>query len=296
MPPLQGTIRPPNRKIAYDASSIVDFAEQHFREHKYSRWNGRQIRNACQTALALIEFDAHGGKTLGETAYLEFGRYLGDIRRTQGDRRAIDFRLRASMNTPYQTTPSRFLARVDGSRSDGKDGRHSSPLSESHYPVQGDPSQPLEDQGYRAGPSSNTGPVYGQYPQQRQPIGPMGNSGSGGYETQQGFSHPGSHQGQMDQKRYQAHEAQQAYQMWSGQQGQGWENPNLVMNHNPALQPLQGQPRQGQHFRGQPQYGYVNMQHGVGTQNHTIPEPDSSMQTPYSGGLGGGHGAGGSTG
>lgn len=87
------------RNIIFDASSIKDFAEQHFDEHMYRRWNGRQIRNACQTALALVEFDAQGSsldidseldkdavvrlelkyfKTV-QSAYLDFGEYLGDI-------------------------------------------------------------------------------------------------------------------------------------------------------------------------------------------------------------------------
>ncbi|KAJ2989593.1 hypothetical protein NUW58_g3395 [Xylaria curta] len=55
------------RVVKYDMSAIENFAERHFREHPYGRWNGRQIRNACQTALALAEFDAHGGKIQGES-------------------------------------------------------------------------------------------------------------------------------------------------------------------------------------------------------------------------------------
>ncbi|PTD01173.1 hypothetical protein FCULG_00012761 [Fusarium culmorum] len=48
------------REIRYDASSIEEFARQHYIKHKFGRWNGRQIRNLCQTALALAEFDAQG--------------------------------------------------------------------------------------------------------------------------------------------------------------------------------------------------------------------------------------------
>ncbi|KXX78119.1 hypothetical protein MMYC01_205087 [Madurella mycetomatis] len=87
------------RKIMYDESSIQDFAEQHFREHPFSRWNGRQIRNA---SLQLNHF------RLVQAAYLDFGSYLGDIRGTKGDRRAFDFSLRAKTNTAYQIMPSRF--------------------------------------------------------------------------------------------------------------------------------------------------------------------------------------------
>lgn len=38
------------REIIFGDSSIEDFAKQTFTQHKYSRWNGRQIRNLCQTA------------------------------------------------------------------------------------------------------------------------------------------------------------------------------------------------------------------------------------------------------
>ncbi|EOO04062.1 putative aaa family atpase protein [Phaeoacremonium minimum UCRPA7] len=94
------------RKIIYDVSSIENFAEQHFRDNIYSRWNGRQIRNACQTALALAEFDTHGGNTeatvdkdlavalqlkhftVVQRAYLDFAKYLGDIHGTKGDQHA----------------------------------------------------------------------------------------------------------------------------------------------------------------------------------------------------------------
>ena len=54
-----------NRKVSYDKAAISDFCTKHFGKHKYSRWNGRQIRNACETALALADYDAHGGEMDG---------------------------------------------------------------------------------------------------------------------------------------------------------------------------------------------------------------------------------------
>lgn len=290
------------RKIIYDESSIEDFAEQHFQEHKYSRWNGRQIRNACQTALALAEFDAHDGKTHGEvdkdavvrlqlkhfrlvqTAYLEFGRYLGDIRGTQGDRRAIDYGLRARTNTPYQTTPSRFSARADESRF-SRGGHPSSSLSEAHYSSAADSFQPLVNQGYPAPQHANMRPMYGsgQYGPQGQPMAPMGNSGAGGYENQQ-QTFP--QQGQGDGRLYPAHQAPQGPQMGFSQQSQGWGNPNMGMNYNAAGQSPQGNPLQGQQ-----QYGYSNvqqvgaqqslpqdMQQGGSQQTAAIPQVDNSLQ------------------
>lgn len=69
----------------------------HYRFYKDSRWNGRQIRNACQTALALAEYQAQQDNKSTELdskiavklnvdnfetvrdAYLEFTKYLVDL-------------------------------------------------------------------------------------------------------------------------------------------------------------------------------------------------------------------------
>ncbi|KAI1748400.1 hypothetical protein F4782DRAFT_361416 [Xylaria castorea] len=238
------------RKIMYDRSSIEDFAKKHFSEHPYSRWNGRQIRNACQTALALAEFDAQGGNIEGEvdnkievqlqlkhfqlvqTAYLNFGRYLGDIRGTQGDRRAIDYGFRAKSDTPYQTAPNRFSTTM-------RDSHHS--LS-AEYNQSSDQFQPFTNQGGVGGPGGGYGiarssnmeyQTYGQYGPQQGQMGPVG--GYDRYESPQGhgYTHPGNQQGQMDPRRHQQFN-------------------------------LQGQNPQGQYYQGQPQYNSGNVQHGGG--------------------------------
>ncbi|KAF5494460.1 hypothetical protein CGCS363_v009071 [Colletotrichum siamense] len=87
------------RTITFDISSVEDFASQHYADQPYNRWNGRQIRNACHTALALAEFDAQkNGSEINleidksapvslqlkyfkivQKAYLDFGEYLADI-------------------------------------------------------------------------------------------------------------------------------------------------------------------------------------------------------------------------
>ncbi|KAJ6444611.1 ABC transporter [Purpureocillium lavendulum] len=84
------------RRIKIEEAEIIDNAGVYFRENAWARWNGRQIRNACQTALALAEFDAQpAGKKydletnskarvtlkashlqLVSAAYLEFTQYL----------------------------------------------------------------------------------------------------------------------------------------------------------------------------------------------------------------------------
>ncbi|KAF4889019.1 hypothetical protein CGCFRS4_v009586 [Colletotrichum fructicola] len=110
------------RTITFDISSIEDFASQHYADQPYNRWNGRQIRNACHTALALAEFDAQkNGSEISleidksatvslqlkyfkvvQKAYLDFGEYLADIQGTEGDDRAFQQRLRARKNTPFE--------------------------------------------------------------------------------------------------------------------------------------------------------------------------------------------------
>lgn len=40
---------------------IGAFVMDYWQQYPEARWNGRQIRNACQTALALAEFEAQGG-------------------------------------------------------------------------------------------------------------------------------------------------------------------------------------------------------------------------------------------
>ncbi|KAK6209823.1 hypothetical protein QIS74_11407 [Colletotrichum tabaci] len=241
------------RTILFDPSSIEDFAQQHFREHKYNRWNGRQIRNACQTALALAEFDAQGGvlEVDGEVdrdavvklqlkyfrtvqrAYLDFGKYLGDIQVTQGDRRAIDYKLRARSDTPYQTRPSLFSQREDSRSFRGHYGAHqhsyahknSSEMSQSNLGSQ----QDMWHQSYRDRPTTPTTNIEQQQgpgpytPRMANPQAyndPVGNTG--GYESSASFGQPGSssQHGQMEAQYQQGR-----------QQGQSYESPQ------PGFQP-----------------------------------------------------------
>lgn len=102
-----------DRRIDVDRVGIGSFAAGHFEKHKRARWNGRQIRNACQTALALAEFEAQGNSheavlrpnavvKLGvghfeivRGAYLEFASYMNKLHGTDEARRAKEGRLRA---------------------------------------------------------------------------------------------------------------------------------------------------------------------------------------------------------
>jgi hypothetical protein len=284
------------RKITYDASSIESFAGQHFQKHKSNRWNGRQIRNLCQTALALAEFDAHGRGIDGkmntdatvqlqlkyfetvQKAYLEFDQYLGDIRGTQGDQRAYDNALRAKKDTPFETTPSRFSTRGDA--------RHASSVSESQSSLQGDPFQPLVNQSYLGGTSPNTRPNYGQYYPPGQ--GYVGNPGMAGYDVQPGYSQLGSQQANTDSRFYQG---QQPLHVGFNQPShQNWGAPNTPYNHGGQAAPLQQPQGQGQgpgpNLQAQPPYGYPKMQGGM--QGDTMGGATSVLRQAPHGGTGGG--------
>ncbi|KAI7761763.1 hypothetical protein LZL87_004070 [Fusarium oxysporum] len=111
-------------ELELDELSVNEFILDYFAENKDARWNGRQIRNACQTALALAEFegqklanpDASGGRNVMEVAamsrkmvkvkltkkhfqdvakaYLAFMKYLREVHGVSAAQQAKNFRLR----------------------------------------------------------------------------------------------------------------------------------------------------------------------------------------------------------
>ncbi|OTA90243.1 hypothetical protein M434DRAFT_55841, partial [Hypoxylon sp. CO27-5] len=94
------------RTLDIDTTKITGFITNYWHTEKNARWNGRQIRNACQTALALAEFEAQGTGEEGArnpdakvrlgvshmktvaNAYLEFIKYLQDVRDADQERYA----------------------------------------------------------------------------------------------------------------------------------------------------------------------------------------------------------------
>jgi hypothetical protein len=46
-----------NRRVTIDKKQILKFAKEHYDDNEEGRWNGRQIRNAFHTAVAMAEFD-----------------------------------------------------------------------------------------------------------------------------------------------------------------------------------------------------------------------------------------------
>lgn len=102
-----------NRSITINKKEILNYASEYWEKNEKMRWNGRQIRNACQTALAIAEFDAQKDASGDENAkdaqvtlsdghintvfaaYLEFMRYLKNIYGKDADRVAKDMGIRA---------------------------------------------------------------------------------------------------------------------------------------------------------------------------------------------------------
>lgn len=56
------------------SEEILQFAEEHWEENPKARWNGRQIRNAFHTAIAMAEFDARAEGDGQEPAKIVLGR------------------------------------------------------------------------------------------------------------------------------------------------------------------------------------------------------------------------------
>lgn len=93
----------PSKRIRFDRREIEDYAKNHWRSSDQdSRWNGRQIKNAFQTAVALADWDCsqlmgdnpHSpGPLLRSThfdtvakASAHFDQYLREVRGTDESR------------------------------------------------------------------------------------------------------------------------------------------------------------------------------------------------------------------
>ncbi|KAM3084607.1 hypothetical protein ACMFMF_001961 [Clarireedia jacksonii] len=102
------------RLLQIKEPEMLKFVEDYWTDHKNERWNGRQIRNACQTALALAEVDAQGedyGKKpvdperivvlevhqlkVVSAAYLDFMEYLNKVRNKDQEGYAKSIQIRA---------------------------------------------------------------------------------------------------------------------------------------------------------------------------------------------------------
>lgn len=113
------------RRFTVKDMEIGAFIGDYWNSYPEGRWNGRQIRNACQTALALAEFEAQGGNHKAvldpnavidlqlkhfqrvADAYLGFMKYMKDVYGTGADQRAKDRYLRADASLGGKGMPLR---------------------------------------------------------------------------------------------------------------------------------------------------------------------------------------------
>ncbi|KAJ8120203.1 hypothetical protein ONZ43_g3031 [Nemania bipapillata] len=108
---MQDRFKRKHRKLITNETKIWVFVLDYWNQHPFDHWNGRQIRNACQTAVALAEFESLGENDISsispdvhlqvshfETvakAYLAFSEHMKDIYGTHAARRAKEAGLRA---------------------------------------------------------------------------------------------------------------------------------------------------------------------------------------------------------
>ncbi|KAF6836635.1 hypothetical protein CMUS01_05339 [Colletotrichum musicola] len=187
------------RKIDIDRAKIGSFAFDHYEKHEKARWNGRQIRNACQTALALAEFEAQGNShkavhnpdvvvELRDThfktardAYIEFTMYMNEIYGINASRRAKENSIRAiwidesevvsgSTATGKENLKRGYLRLVRGESSANSQQppprQVSQQLPQQPFPPQQQPQYPYQYQNFRPQPAYySPGQVPVQAPQ-----------------------------------------------------------------------------------------------------------------------------------
>ncbi|KAK7418117.1 hypothetical protein QQX98_004092 [Neonectria punicea] len=147
-------------ELELDERSIDKFIVNYYDRQEEARWNGRQIRNACQTALALAEFEAQkaanpgvaGGRSVMDIvaasskmikvrmtakhfhdvakAYLAFMKYLREVHGMSAAQQARSFRLRHDRyGLGESTARSGLLAsRQRGNAGGGGGGRQRKPV------------------------------------------------------------------------------------------------------------------------------------------------------------------------
>ncbi|KAH8743077.1 hypothetical protein BGZ57DRAFT_779382 [Hyaloscypha finlandica] len=183
------------RHVFFDEVGILDFAENHWKgneKNKGLRWNGRQIRNACHTALALAEFEAQGSslspeidatkvvqlsvghfKTV-EKAYDEFAVYLGDVYGMDLKDLAAEYKLRAVDGEQKKLSRmSKRAAQKANVFTNSQNANHAPEGNQTAF--EGMKQQPMSQYGVTGNPIGNQQGQYSQqYPQQSQQNTPVG--------------------------------------------------------------------------------------------------------------------------
>lgn len=274
-------------KIAED--EIITAAQKHWREHKDARWNGRQIRNACQTALALAEFDAQPkGKKydikekstakvhlklshleIVSNAYLEFTDYLKAVHGTDADGRAKESGLRA-LDT--------LVEAPKGHRGEGGEGHHRS-SSRGH----GQTGRDTAFQGFRLRSGSNDqrqtpGIASPSSPEPASQHAPPGRQGM--YPSQQPAHDPHSVPAQRMQYNQSPYAGNQSFM---GDMRSGMHPPSQHVQSGTYLQPPQSYSSVGHGGRGQYQASEQYMHESQPLQGHDVSYPSPPISAVSSG-------------
>lgn len=284
-------------RVKIEEDEIITAAGKHWRDHKHARWNGRQIRNACQTALALAEFEAQPkGKKydikekstakihlkldhlkIVSNAYLEFTEYLKAVHGADAEGRAKESGLRAL------DTLLRDALKSDKVDRGSRDRRSSSPRR-----GQTGPETPFQD--FRLRPSSS-----GQRPGPRMasPSSPEAASqhaaGHQRLHSPQRMAHEPPPRMQYSQSNQSAYMGNQPFM---GDQRSGMHLTSQHVQPGSYLQAPQGYAGAGygghEHYQPSDSYGHDNQPmrgHGV----YPSPPPSAARGGPAGGSAGLGH-------
>ncbi|KAL1857624.1 hypothetical protein Daus18300_010264 [Diaporthe australafricana] len=179
-------------RVRIEEDEIITAAGKHWREHKHARWNGRQIRNACQTALALAEFDAQPkGKKydikekstskihlklshleIVSNAYLEFTDYLKAVHGADADGRA------------KESGPRAIEGLLQALKSDKREGRDDDRRSPTRGYGQTGRETPLQGFRLRSGSSGHRPPPSMASPSSPDPASQHASGHQGLYSPQ----------------------------------------------------------------------------------------------------------------
>lgn len=261
---IQDRFNNDKRNITIERDAIIDFALEYFEHNEKARWNGRQIRNACQTALALAEFKAQGAnheKVLDPNAdvrlavesfkvvskaYLDFTKYLKKLYGSNDEAKAAERGLRARESSGQSRAQPTQPA-----------------VSRSDFVQPG--SQFRRNEPYNSASGNTTQAVYSQLYQPAPMVGAHINPGLGGRQPSQ-------------QSAYNINPTQLA-------------SAGIPVAYGPSGQYFPGQiPQQGQEYGGmqfQPVQGNINQQNQsweqLSPQNSAVPpqSPPSVTQQQY---------------
>lgn len=190
---IEDRFRDRDRKVVID--DIESFARAHFADNPDARWNGRQIRNACQTALALAEFEAQGNShetilkpdavvhlkvshfQTVQKAYRDFARYMTGVYGSTAETRAQEGKVRAILDPmngrPLDNAEKRRAAFGSAARAQFEIPQQPA-TSVAHHQTPA-PAQPSIQPTYMAGGQQYINPGttgQGYYPYQQVPVQP----------------------------------------------------------------------------------------------------------------------------